>query len=334
MKIRIGSPIRNILLSVLAVTAVCVGHLSVAGQSVTSASLSGIVEDANGAYIPGATLTATNVDTNQQRTTDSDREGRFTFPYLPVGNYKLTVAESGFRTLSRNVTLTLGQALYFVFKLDVNSVAENVTINEVSPIETTRTQITQTIRPAEIDQLPLNGRNYLDLALLVPAVSPTNTGSNQRFAETSAVPGQGISVAGQRNLYNSFILDGVSANDDAADLTGTYFSQEVIREFQVITSGGIAEFGRASAGVINIVSKSGTNNWRGNLYGFGRNQRFDARNPLATKKDLLTQAQYGGTLNGPLRRNRTFLFANFEQTRRNYSAVITIAPAAVAAVNN
>jgi Carboxypeptidase regulatory-like domain len=334
MKIKIGSPIRNILVSILAVTAVCGGHLNVAAQSVTSATLSGIVEDANGAYVPGATLTAINVDTNQQRTTDSDREGRFTFPYLPVGNYKLTVSESGFRTLSRNLTLTLGQALYFVFKLDVNSVAENVTISEVSPIETTRTQVTQTIRPAEIDQLPLNGRNYLDLALLVPAVSSTNTGSNQRFAETSAVPGQGISVAGQRNLYNSFILDGLSANDDAADLTGTYFSQEVIREFQVITSGGIAEFGRASAGVVNIVSKSGTNSWRGDLYGFGRNQRFDARNPLATQKDLLTQAQYGGTVSGPLHLNRTFLFANFEQTRRNYSAVITIAQSAVAAINN
>src|SRR5205085_9151481 len=104
---------------------------------------------------------------------------------------------------------------------------------------TTRTQITESIRPTEISELPLNSRNYLDLALLVPGVSPTNTGSNQRFAETSAVPGQGISVAGQRNLYNSFVVDGLSANDDAADLTGSYFSQEVISEFQVITSGGI-----------------------------------------------------------------------------------------------
>ena len=145
-------------------------------------------------------------------------------------------------------------------------------------------------------RLPLNGRNYLDLALLVPGVSPTNTGSNQRFAETSAVPGQGISIAGQRNLYNSFVVDGVSANDDAADLTGTYYSEEVVNQFQVITSGGIAEFGRASGGVVNIITKSGTNDWRGNLYGFARNQRFDARNPLATTKDLLTQAQYGGTL--------------------------------------
>jgi hypothetical protein len=165
-------------------------------------------------------------------------------------------------------------------------------------------------------------------------VSPTNTGSNQRFAETSAVPGQGISIAGQRNLYNSFIVDGVSANDDAADLTGTYYSQEVIDQFQVVTSGGIAEFGRASGGVVNILTKSGTNDWRGGLYGFFRNQRFDARNPLAPTKDLLTQAQYGATLGGPLRSERTFIFSNFEQTRRNYSAVLTISPAAVNTINN
>src|SRR6185369_11153702 len=125
-----------------------------------------------------------------------------------------------------------------------------------------------------------------------------------------------------------------SANDDAADLTGTYYSQEVIDQFQVVTSGGIAEFGRASGGVVNILTKSGTNDLRGDFYGFLRNQRFDARNPLAPTKDLLTQAQYGVSLGGPIRRDRTFFFSNFEQTRRNYSAVLTISPAAVNSINN
>ena len=203
----------------------------------------------------------------------------------------------------------MGQALDLPVKLDVAGVSAQVNIGSDVPIvETVRTQITETIRPNEINELPLNGRNYLDLALLIPGVSPTNTGSNQRFAETSAVPGQGISIAGQRNLYNSFIVDGVSANDDAADLTGTYYSEEVIDQFQVVTSGGIAEFGRASGGVVNILTRSGTNDWRGSLYGFFRNQRFDARNPLAPTKDLLTQAQYGATVGGPLRRERTFFF--------------------------
>jgi carboxypeptidase family protein/TonB-dependent receptor-like protein len=306
-----------------------------AQQTVTSASLSGRVTDASGALVTDAVLTATNLETNQARTAKTDYDGRFRFPYLQLGAYQLLVEAQGFVALSKELTLTVGQSIDLSLQLEVEGMSERVTVNaEVPIIETVRTQLTETIRPAEIDRLPLNGRNYLDLATLVPGVSPTNTGSNQRFAETSAVPGQGISVAGQRNLNNSFIVDGVSANDDAADLTGAYFSQEVIREFQVITSGGIAEFGRASSGIVNIITRSGTNDWRGNLYGFGRNQRFDARNPLAAKKDLLTQAQYGVTISGPMRRNRTFLFSNFEQGRRNYSTVITIAPSAVSAINN
>jgi hypothetical protein len=304
-------------------------------QTVTSATLSGRVEDASGAVVSGASLSATSVDTNQKQTATTDYEGRYRFPYLQVGSYKLAIEAQGFAPLTRELTVAVGQALDLPITLEVSGVSAQVNItSDVPMIETVRTQVTETIRPDEINQLPLNGRNYLDLALLVPGVSPTNTGSNQRFAETSAVPGQGISIAGQRNLYNSFVVDGVSANDDAADLTGTYYSEEVINQFQVITSGGIAEFGRASGGVVNIITKSGTNDWRGNLYGFARNQRFDARNPLAPTKDLLTQAQCGGTISGPIKRNRTFFFANFEQTRRNYSAVLTIAPAAVTSINN
>jgi hypothetical protein len=254
------------------------------------------------------------------QTATSDNDGRWKFPYLQVGSYKLSIEAQGFSRLTRQLILTVGQALDLPLKLEVAGVSAHVNISSDVPLlETVRTQVTETIQPKEIDRLPLNGRNYLDLALLVPGVSPTNTGSNQRFAETSAVPGQGISIAGQRNLYNSFIVDGVSANDDAADLTGTYYSEEVVNQFQVITSGGVAEFGRASGGVVNIITKSGTNEWRGSLYGFARNQRFDARNPLAPTKDLLTQAQYGGTIGGPIKQNRAFFFTNFEQTRRNYS---------------
>ena len=306
-----------------------------AQQTVTSAALSGRITDRSGALVTDAALTATNLETNQKRTAKTDDDGRFRFPYLQVGAYKLLVEAQGFVPLSKDLTLTLGQAIDLSLQLEVEGMSEHVTVDaDVPVIETVRTQLTETVRPAEIDRLPLNSRNYLDLALLIPGVSPTNTGSNQRFAETSAVPGQGISIAGQRNLYNSFVVDGVSANDDAADLTGTYYSEEVVNQFQVITSGGIAEFGRASGGVVNIITKSGTNDWRGNLYGFARNQRFDARNPLAPTKDLLTQAQYGGTISGPIKRDRTFFFTNFEQTRRNYSAVITIAPSAVTTINN
>ena len=308
---------------------------ALAQQNVTSATLSGSIHDASGAVVSGANITATNLVTNQHANATSDHEGRFRFPYLRTGDYDLKIEAQGFAGATRQLTLSIGQALDLPVKLEVAGVAAQVNIDsDVPMIETVRTQLTETIRPREIQELPLNGRNYLDLALLIPGVSPTNTGSNQRFAETSAVPGQGISIAGQRNLYNSFIVDGVSANDDAADLTGTYYSEEVIDQFQVVTSGGIAEFGRASGGVVNILTRSGTNDFRGSVYGFFRNQRFDARNPVAPTKDLLTQAQYGGTFSGPLRSERTFFFTNFEQTRRNYSAVLTIEPSAVTAINN
>lgn len=307
-----------------------------AQQNVTSGALSGRIEDSSGANIGGASVTATNLETNQRLSTTSDQEGRYRFPYLRTGDYDLLVQATGFAGISKHFTVLIGQTIELPFKLEVAGVSANVNISntDLPLVETARSQVTETIRPREITDLPLNGRNFLDLALLIPGVAPTNTGSNQRFAETSAVPGQGISIAGQRNLYNSFILDGVSANDDAADLTGSYYSEEVIDQFQVVTSGGIAEFGRASGGVVNILTRSGTNDYRGNFYGFARNQRFDARNPLAPTKDLLTQAQYGGTMSGPVRRDRTFFFTNFEQTRRNYSAVITISPLAVTAINN
>ncbi|HYO91384.1 MAG TPA: TonB-dependent receptor, partial [Pyrinomonadaceae bacterium] len=250
------------------------------------------------------------------------------------GDYRLRVEQPGFANLEESFSLNLGQTLDVPLHLTLAAVTGSVSItSDVPLIETARTQVAETIQPREIDSLPLNGRNYLDLALLAPAVSRTNTGSNQRFAETSAVPGTGISIAGQRNLNNSFIIDGLSANDDAAGLAGTFYSQEVIREFQIVTSGGIAEFGRASGGVVNIITQSGDNGFRGRLYGFFRNQRLDARHPLATSKDPLTQGQYGGSLGGPLSKDSTFFFANFEQTRRNDVSIMTIAPANVSLIN-
>src|SRR6185369_8652167 len=184
----------------------CTG-LCAAQQNVTSATLSGRIEDARGAVVSGANVTATHLETNQQLTSTSDDEGRYRFPYLRIGDYDLKIDAQGFSTFSRQLTVSVGQALDLPVKLNVADVSAQVNIDADVPIvETVRTQITETIRPREINELPLNGRKYLDLALLIPGVSPTNTGSNQRFAETSAVPGQGISIAGQRNLYNSFVV--------------------------------------------------------------------------------------------------------------------------------
>ena len=325
-------------LRMLMVACVCVavnGNLiAAAQQSVAAATLSGQVEDVNGAAIGGATVTVTSLEKQQTAVMTSDDKGRYRFAYLPVGSYQLKVNASGFTPLEQQITLTVGQALDVPLKLAVAGTSESVSVAaDVPVVETVRTQVAETMLPKEIDSLPLNGRNYLDLAALTPAVTRANPVANQRFAETSAVPGTQVSVAGQRNINNGFVLDGLSANDDAADLPGTFYSQEVIREFQVITSGGIAEFGRASSGVINVVSRSGTNDWRGRLYGFLRNRRTDARNPLAATKDPLTQAQYGATLGGPIKHDRSFLFANFEQTRLHNAVVLTISPANVMAIN-
>ena len=306
-----------------------------AQQAVASATLGGRIEDTSGAAICGATIAITNIDKNQTSSATSDEHGRYSFLYLPVGSYRLRVEHAGFAAATRELTLSVGQALDLEVRLPVAGLTESANVTASVPlVETVRTQVAETVLPREVGNLPLNGRNYLDLAALIPAVSRANPVANQRFAETSAVPGTQISVAGQRNINNGFILDGLSANDDAADLPGTFFSQEVIREFQVITSGGIAEFGRASGGIINVVTQSGTNAWRARAYGFLRNQRLDARNTLAPSKDPLTQTQYGASLGGPIKRDRTFLFGNFEQTRLHNAVVLTILPSNVTTINS
>jgi len=304
-----------------------------AQPAITSATISGTIRDAGGAPIPGAKVTAINVDRNQKQQSVTDAAGRFRFPVLTVGAYELTAARDGFAPWHRALRLAVGTSLDIPITLSMTQSESIDVIGTLPTVDTGRTEIAANITPEEVRDLPLNGRNYLDLALLAPGVSRTNTGANQRFAETSAVPGTGISVSTQRNLANSFIVDGLSANDDAAELAGAFFSQEVIREFEVVRSGGSAEFGRASAGIINIVTQSGTNVLRGDVYGFLRNQRFDAPNALTHTTLPLTQQQDGVTLGGPLVRERAFFFANAEGLRQRTEGVITINAANVAAIN-
>ena len=305
-----------------------------AQESINYASISGRVTDASGAVVEGAQVTARQTDTNLTSSTDTDREGRFRFPYLSVGQYEIKVHHQGFADLARNLTLTVGSAFELPVSLAVASTETNVTVSgEAAVLEAARSQIAGTVSQTEVRALPLNGRNFLDLALLVPGVSPTNTASNQLFAETSAVPGQGISVGSQRNFSNNFIVDGLSANDDAAGLSGIFYGLDVVNEFQVVTSGGQAEFGRALGGYVNVVTKSGTNTLHGDVYGYFRNDRFNAANSISHTALPLTQAQYGVSLGGPVVRDRTFYFANFERRELNQSGLITITPANVAAID-
>ncbi len=304
-----------------------------AQQSVNYASVTGQVTDPSGAVVVNAQVMARQIETNLSNSTRSDRQGRFRFPFLQVGDYEIVAQADGFKDAKRPVTLTVGSAFDLPIELELPQASDHSFVS-TEFMETARTQIAGTITQNEVANLPLSGRNFLDLALLIPGVSPTNTASNQLFAETSAVPGQGISVGSQRNFSNNFIVDGLSANDDAAGLSGIFYGLDTVQEFQVVTSGGQAELGRALGGYVNMVTKSGTNTMHGDLYGYFRNQRFNAANPLSNAKLPSTQAQYGASLGGPLRRDRTFAFVNFEQRALNLSGLITIAPASVAAINN
>ncbi len=306
-----------------------------AGQATASATVTGTLRDSSEAIVPGATVQIRNHETNQIWSTVTDAQGRFRMLYLPVGDYHLSVHLTGFATANANLALAIGDQVDVPIVLMPAAVTESVQVDAPAPlVEARRTEMVERITPREIERLPLNGRNYLDLALLAPNVSRTNARSTDRFAETSAVPGTGVSVGGQRNLGNSFIVDGLSANDDAADLAGTYLSEEVIREFEVITSGGVAEFGRASAGTINVVTQSGANERRGRAYEFFRSDALDAKNALAIRRDPLTQHQYGVSVGGPIVRDRTFWFANIERTAQDRTGIVTIASSAVRVIDD
>ena len=307
---------------------------SARGQTAASASVSGIVRDSTGAILPGVTVDIRNHSTNQVSESVTDGTGRFRILYLPVGDYHLAAQLSGFTTTNVNLSLAVGDQIDVPIVMKVAGVSIVDTV-AASPevVEMGRTELASIITPREVDSLPLNGRNYLDLALLAPNVSRTNLRTTDRFAETSAIPGTGVSVAGQRNLNNNFVVDGLSANDDAADLAGMYLSQEVVREFEVVTSGGGAEFGRASSGTVSVVTQSGTNRNSGRAYEFFRNDRFDEQNPLAIRKDPLNQNQFGLTFGGPIVRDRTFWFGNVERSQQDRTGIVTIAPASVIAVN-
>jgi len=304
-------------------------------QTINYASVRGRITDPTGAVVSGAAVTARETNTNLTAMAMTDQEGRFRFAYLKPGSYEITVRAAGFADAVRPVTLTIGSAVELAVSLRIASLETNVSVSEEGELlETARTQIAGTVPQTEIENLPVNGRSFLDVALLVPGVSPTNTASNQLFAETSAVPGQGLSVNSQRNFSNNFIVDGLSANDDAAGLSGIFYGYDVVSEFQVVTSGAQAEFGRALGGYMNVVTKSGTNIFHGSLYGYFRNQRWNAANPLLHAVLPVTQAQYGASAGGPIVRDRTFYFGNFERRELNQSGLITILPANVPAINS
>jgi hypothetical protein len=321
---------------------VAIAATGMAQETVNQASISGRVLDAQGGVVPGARVVARHMETNVAAEAVTDEGGRFRFPYLRAGRYHITVHLDGFSDAMQTVTATVGSAFDLSIRLEVANVATSVTVNANATIlEAARSQIAGTVSEVEVESLPMNGRNFLDLALLVPGVSPTNTGSTQLFAETSAVPGQGLSIGSQRNFSNSFIVDGLSANDDAAGVSGIPYGVDAVEQFQVVTSGGQAELGRALGGYVNVLTKSGTNVVRGDAYGYFRDDRLNGSNallvqpppPSGVTKLPMHQNQYGASVGGPLVKDRTFYFVNAERRSLDQTGLVTIAQDTVDAIN-
>ena len=230
--------------------------------------------------------------------------------------------------------MTAGAAFEVPITLAVEGFAADVSVGAEAPVlDAARSQIAATVSQVEVRDLPLNGRNFQELALVVPGVSPTNLNSTQLFPETSAVPGASLSVSSARNLSNNFIVDGLSANDDAAALSGMTYAVDAIEQFQVVTSGGQAELGRALGGYVNVVTKSGTNVLHGSVYAYLRDDSLNAPNPLSGTTLPMDQWQYGVSVGGPIRANRTFYFTNLEQRRLDQTGLSTILAANVAPIN-
>jgi len=308
--------------------------LATAQESISNASVSGRVTDPQGAVVAGAAVTIRQTETNVAATGTTDASGRFRFPYLRVGPYELSVTAAGFEPALQPLILNAGAAFEIPISLRVAGLSEAVSVQAESPvIESARSQIATTVPQQEVNNLPLNGRSFQDIAVLAPAVAPPNINSTQLFAETSAVQGVGLSVGAQRNLSNNFTVDGLSSNDDAAGLVGMPYGVDAIEQFQVVTSGGQAELGRALGGYVNVITRSGTNQVRGTAYGYVRDDAFNAANALSGTTLPMSQQQFGGSLGGPIAKGRTFYFANVEQRTLDGSGLTTISDASTAVVN-
>jgi hypothetical protein len=287
----------------------------------SAADLRGYVRDQQGAGVPNAIVTATNPATGLNRSVTSGGDGEYQLLNLPPGTYDLTVEATNFkRTLLPAVKLTVGQAADLNVALEVGDIGASVTINgqTTDVIETSRTAVATTIDQQRIENLPINERNYLSFALT------TSTVGRDNGRPIGPAPTSGLNFGGQRGRSNLVQVDGADNTDNSVNASRSTVSQEAVQEFQVVSNSFAPEFGRASGGVVNVVTKGGTNELRGNVFGFLRNRKFEARNPFAPIADPpFTRAQYGVTLGGPLAKDRTFFFFAFERHQRNESGFFT-----------
>jgi carboxypeptidase family protein len=298
--------------------------LSLPGFAQTLGTITGEVKDSSGALIPGVTVTVTNKATNAVRTTTSNEVGLFDFPALPPGQYTVKSEIDGFKSASRDVELQVQQTIRVNFALELGTISEQTTVTGVSPlVETSNATVGTVIENRRIVELPLNGRNYLQLVALSPNVSAEFAGAGQagdRQGGTRA--NQQLSISGQRREFNYYTLDGVDNTDVNFNTYIFLPSVDALEEFKVQTGVYSAEFGR-EASQVNVVTKSGTNSLHGTLFEFHRDDALDARpysftaSQAAAKKAPFKWDQYGYTAGGPVWKNHLFFMSNYEGYKDN-----------------
>jgi hypothetical protein len=297
----------RLVLALLAMTAFATP--AAAQFQITTGVIQGVVTDPTGATVPGVTVEARNAETNLARTMVTEGDGRFVFLQLPPGNYKLTFTLAGFATLvQENLPLTVGQAITVPAVMKVSGVAETVTVTTSSRvIESSRTAAANTLNELTVETTPILGRKFEDLLTLTPGVSIVQ-----------GPDGDEITFAGQRGVFNNISLDGGDYNNGffgeqaggqraAIDIT-----LEAVKEFQVIATGAPAEFGRTAGGVVNVITKSGTNTARGSLFYFQRLEALTGELSDGTSLDNFHREQWGGTIGGPIKKDKAFFFAALE----------------------
>lgn len=288
---------------------VAVTPVAGAQSQATTGTIEGIVTDSTGAVVPGVAVVLTNDATGFRREVITDANGRYRGIALPLGTYRVEAALTGFGVATRDgVVLAVGQTLGIDFTLAPAGVTQEVTVTGSPLIETTRSEQTSLVDEKSIARLPINGRNFLDFVKLAPTVGIVQ-----------GPDGAELSINGQRGIYNNVMIDGADANNPffgeqrGGQRPKYIVSLEAVKEFQVVTDGASAEFGRSAGGFVNMVTKSGTNTMTGTAFYFGRYGALLSENSDGTKDADFSQHQFGGSLGGPLKRDKAFFFVSWDQ---------------------
>ncbi|HEV2387873.1 MAG TPA: carboxypeptidase regulatory-like domain-containing protein [Candidatus Acidoferrales bacterium] len=309
--------LRRLLAAVLAV--VLAGAWAGAARAqTTEGTIVGTVKDPQGAVVPGAKVTATNPATGLVRTATASPDGMFRIPALPAGVYRVEVEASGFsKAVVESVNVAVDQVQSVVVPLRLAAGAQTVTVSAaVEQVNTQTTQLGGVVQQEQVTTLPLNGRNFAQLAALVPGVAAFGGGGGQQGGEGGV---SGFASNGHRSSANNFMVDGISNNNYVGGSVMQLPSIDSVQEFEVQTDAFAPEFGRNSGAIVNLVTKSGTNDFHGNVYEFLRNDALDARNFFANPnlaQPKLRLNQFGFTLGGPVVKDHTFFFANYEGFRQ------------------